>query len=164
MTELNAASTWLKLAMFTITLAFSMHLFSMDGDGFGTASYGSACGQWYASQSSGQPPKGCNLNAHRAVQALEIIGFISTLTAMFLVLCLVLVDELKGNKIAQICVIVTSLLGGLLIIIGIAVFEGSIEAAPFSSAVGVMAGISALLAAVFSILDLVGINAPPVKG
>jgi hypothetical protein len=52
--------------------------------------------------------------AGKAVQAFEIIGFLALITALFLVLCLVLLDELKGNKIALICEFVFAFVAGTL--------------------------------------------------
>lgn len=156
MAEFNGATLWMKLTMVLISGAFSMHLFSMDAPG------------WSDYQASNCNNNGnCNnLNAVRAVQALEVIGFLSVLTALFLSLCLVLFDELKGNKIALIGLCVSSLLAGLMIIIGIAVYEGTTndtrsgsdgDESELASTVGVMSGICALLGGVFCILELVGV-------
>lgn len=102
MAEFSGATLWMKLTMMLVSGAFSMHLFAMDQP------YG-----WSGYQAQNCYSGNCNnLNAVRAVQALEVIGFLSVLTALFLSLCLVLLDELKGNKIALICLCVSSLLAG----------------------------------------------------
>jgi len=106
MAEFSGASLWMKLTMMLISGAFSMHLFSMDQP-YGWSGY-TVCDSI-----------GCNNNAVRAVQALEVIGFLSVLTALFLSLCLVLLDELKGNKIALICLSAFSLLAGSFTIVEI---------------------------------------------
>jgi len=159
MAEFSGASLWMKLTMMLVSGAFSMHLFAMDQP-YGWSQY-----QVVNCNSGG----GCtNVNAVRAVQALEVIGFLSVLTALFLSLCLVLLDELKGNKIALICLCLFSLLAGLMIIIGIAVYEGTTntntsssngDGSEYASTVGVMSGICALLGGVFCILELVGVKA-----
>jgi len=158
MAEFSGASLWMKLTMMLVSAAFSMHLFAMDQP------YGWSSFQGQYCNNNGN----CNNdNAVRAVQALEVIGFLSVLTALFLSLCLVLFDELKGNKIALICLCVFSLLAGLMIIIGIAVYEGTTngntsggngDGSEYASTVGVMSGICALLGGVFCILELVGVS------
>ena len=45
-----------------------------------------------------------------------MIAFITLLVAIVLILCLVLLDELKGNKIALICYVVFVLIGGKFVI------------------------------------------------
>src|SRR6218665_2296910 len=106
MAEFSESSLWMKLAMMLVSGAFSMHLFSMDAPGW--SSY-----QIQNCISTGNGISSCNNeNAVRAVQAMEVIGFLSVLTALFLSLCLILLDELKGNKIALICLCAFSLLAG----------------------------------------------------
>ena len=52
---------------------------------------------------------------------------------------------------------------GLMIIVGVAVFEAKKAHYPFSSCVGCMAGLVAILGGIFGILELVGVSPPPVK-
>lgn len=56
---------------------------------------------------------GFRLGWVNAVEALEIIGFLLALTALFLILCLVLLDELTNNKAALITFIVFAIVGGM---------------------------------------------------
>ena len=109
MAEFYESSIWMKLSMMLVSGAFSMHLFSMDAPGWSTYQESMCTGGL----------GGCfgNLNAVRAVQAMEVIGFLSVLTALFLSLCLVLLDELKGNRLALICLCAFSLLAGSFIIV-----------------------------------------------
>lgn len=98
MADFASSSMWMKLAMMAVSVAFSMHLFSMDAPG------------WSQVQCTDATCR--STDAMKAVQALEVIGFLCVLTALFLSLCLLLLDELKGNKLALIFLCVFSFLAG----------------------------------------------------
>lgn len=161
MAEFGNSSLWMKLTMLMVSTACSMHLFSMDTPGWSSYQVQNYC--------IGGVCTAKNIDAVRAVQALEVIGFVSVLVALFLSLCYVLLDELKGNRIALVFLVLFSILSGLMIIIGIAVFEGTTNIYPssgsytdgteFASTIGVMAGICALLGGIFSMLELCGCSA-----
>ena len=85
MAEFKDNSLWMKLAFLLITLGFLIFLFSI---GYGGSSW------------------------RHSAEGCFIVGFLCFLVAVILGLCLMFLDEVKGNKAAQICFIIFALLAG----------------------------------------------------
>lgn len=100
MGELNSCSLWMKLGVLFMVKAWALHMFSMCTPGWSTVSY------LFNKVTSSKP--GWLIG----VEACEVIGYCCGLTAVVLILCLIFLDEVKSNKVAQICFIVFSIVAG----------------------------------------------------
>ena len=85
MGEFKDASLWMRLAFLMVALGLLLDLHGL---------------------SSGVP------DTYGDVRGCMIIGFLCLLVAFVLALCLIFLDELKGNKAALICLIVFALIAG----------------------------------------------------
>ena len=85
MAEFKDASLWMKLAFLFSTIATIIDL------------HGFSAGI---------------VDGHNDVRAAMVIGFLCLLVAFVLAICLIFLDELKGNKAALICFIIFALLAG----------------------------------------------------
>lgn len=138
MAEFRDGSLWMRLAFLTMIIGFILDLF---GFAIGIpAIWGDTVG-------------------------LLIAGYIFFLTATFLILALAFLDEAKGNMPALICFIITSILAGLLTVIGIAIWGGNTHkyttaggVGTYSAMVACCGSLLAILAGIFAILEIVGVG------
>lgn len=98
MGEFSEATSWMKGAMVLAVLALGLHCFATATPGW--SSYSLAC-----------PLTECS-DRQQAIQALQIIAFILAVTACVMVVCEVLLDELRGNKLFYIAFIVIIFVSG----------------------------------------------------
>ena len=87
MAEFKDGGLWMKLAFLTMFIGFLLDLFGF-AIGITPASSGSV--------------------------GVMIVGYLSFLTAAFLIMALIFLDEAKDNKIAKICFIVFAFIAGML--------------------------------------------------
>ncbi|ELT96606.1 hypothetical protein CAPTEDRAFT_226296 [Capitella teleta] len=138
MAEFRDAKLWMKLAFLFIMLGFVQELFAI----------AMGLGNSYVKDS---------------IEACMVIGFLCFLVAVVLGLGLMFLDELAGNKIAQICFIVFALIAGLATVIAVALWGGELnknnsELPAYSTTVGVCCALCAILAGIFAILDVAGVK------
>ncbi|ELT96607.1 hypothetical protein CAPTEDRAFT_208802 [Capitella teleta] len=138
MGDLNASSLWMKLGLFFTTTGWAMDLFAL--------------------QSFGGSLSNTKVSWYQAVEAFEVIGYLCALVAVVLILCLVFLDEVQGNKIAHICYIVFSLVAGVFLIIGIAIYEAEATKTVYVGMLCVGGGLLDIAAGILAILDMVGIK------
>ena len=102
MAELKDSSVWLRLGVLLMVLAYGVFVFSLDTPGGSSGAVTTCNSQGKCSRAGWS----------RAVEAFEVMGYLCGLTALLLVLCLVFMDEVKGNKAAHICFIIFALVAG----------------------------------------------------
>lgn len=142
MADFRDGSLWLKLSFLTMIIGFILDLF---GFAIGIpATWGDTIG-------------------------LLIAGYLFFLTATFLILALVFLDEARGNMPALICFIIASILAGLLTVIGIAIWGGNTHrystagVGTYSAMVACCGSLLAILSGIFAILEIVGVGSSRAK-
>jgi len=142
MGDFKEATLWMKLAFLMVTVGFILDLY-----GFSTGI----------------------LDGFNEVRGAMVIGFLCFLVAFVLALCLIFLDELKGNKPALICLIVFALLAGLATIIGVAMwggnanryrgFDGYRSIGTYPAMLLCVGSLLAILGGIFAILEIAGVKA-----
>ncbi|KAK2140737.1 hypothetical protein LSH36_1263g00002 [Paralvinella palmiformis] len=135
MAEFKDASLWMRLAFLMVTIGLLLDLHGLSS--------------------------GVN-DVYGDVRGTMVIAYLCFLVAFVLALCLIFLDELKGNKAALICLIVFALIAGLAVIIGVALWGGNSR---YYSNIGTypamllcMAGLLDILGGIFAILEIAGVK------
>jgi hypothetical protein len=168
MAGFDECSLWTKLAFLAITIGFVLDLFGMS---MGNGSDAAVDVMMQAGAAAAAGNAGGSYPGHRNDKdGLLVTGFLLFLGAAALLLVMVHLDEMKGNKIGLICFGVMAVLAGLLTVIGIAVWLGHCDGwkgsynvsdsiPPYGPMVGCIGSLLAILSAIFAVLELVGVKA-----
>ncbi|ELT96605.1 hypothetical protein CAPTEDRAFT_226295 [Capitella teleta] len=139
MSEFSANSIWNKLAFLFVHLSFATMLFAF----------------MYGAWAKDPICVGCEEDL---VRFMMVVGYVCLLMAVVLAECLSLLDEVRGNKGALISFIVFAFIAGCCILIADAYYISKIDTATYSNTDTIMSALMALLAGIFALLEVCGVN------
>lgn len=147
MGDFKSASLWVKLALLLTATAIIIFHVAFLVSGWGQVNaicFGDNCN-----------------NTYQGTEFCMVVGYVAHLLALFLIICLILIEPLSGKKPALIAFVVSALVAGVLELVGIIIFAIEVsDDYTYSSLHTVLACLMVIVAGVFGILELVGVKSP----